>query len=32
MRGEEMGEIIMRNWDIRELCVTVNLASLIRQV
>jgi len=27
-----MGEIIMRNWDLREFCVRVNLPSLIQQV
>jgi len=29
---EEMGQIIMRNWDLREFRVPVNLPSLIRQV
>jgi len=31
-RSEEMGGIIMRNWDLREFCVRVNLPSPIRQV
>jgi len=31
-RSEEMGEIIMRNWDLREFRVSVNLPSPIQQV
>jgi len=31
-RREEMGQIIMRNWDLREFHVQVNLSCLIRQV
>jgi len=31
-RKREMGEIIMRNWDLREFRVRVNLPSQIRQV
>jgi len=31
-RSEEMGEIIMRNWDLREFCARVTLPSLIPQV
>jgi hypothetical protein len=31
-RWEKMGEFIMRNWDLRELCARVNLPSLLWQV